>query len=49
VSGGKEFLKWANDTIEDPALKQKVVDAFLTSHKEKQDGDVKAVVDHLIK
>ncbi len=49
VNGGQKFLEWANKTIDDPILKQKVTDAFLTSHKKAQDGDVQAVVDHLIK
>ena len=49
VTGGKNFLKWAETAIEDPALQQKIKDAFLTAHKKAQDGDVKALVDSLTK
>jgi len=49
VTGGQKFLKWANDTIEDPALRQQITDAFVAAHKEAQDRDVKAVVDGLLK
>jgi hypothetical protein len=49
VDGGKRFLKWADKVVEDPALKQKITDAFLDSHKRAQDEDVKAIVDRLIK
>jgi hypothetical protein len=49
VDGGKKFMKWANDTLEDPVLRQSILDAFVESHKKAQDGDVKSVVDHLLK
>lgn len=49
VKGGEEFKSWVEAKIEDPALKQKVLDAFTALHKQTQDQDVKTVVDHLIK
>jgi hypothetical protein len=49
VNGGKRFVEWANKTVEDPALRQNILDAFVDSHKRAQDEDVKAVVDRLLK
>lgn len=49
VNGGKKFLNWAETGIEDPALRQKITEAFTSAHKRTQDEDVKAVVDRLIK
>jgi len=49
VTGGQQFLKWANEELDDPILRQKVVDAFTVSHKQAQDQDVKSVVDSLLK
>jgi hypothetical protein len=49
VKGGEEFKDWVGKEINDPALKQKVLDAFTAAHKETQDQDVKSLVDHVIK
>jgi hypothetical protein len=49
VTGGQKFLGKLESVIEDPALRQKVMDAFTTAHVKAQDKDVQAVVDHLIK
>jgi hypothetical protein len=49
VKGGEEFKDWVGKEISDPALKQKVLDAFMSLHKESQDADVKNLVDHVIK
>jgi len=49
VQGGKDFLGWVNKEVSDPILKQKVLDAFTSSHKMAQDSDVQSVVKQLIK
>lgn len=49
VNGGQKFLQWVAAEVSDPALRQKIVDGFLTMHKKSQDEDVKAVVDRLVK
>ena len=49
VAGGKNFLKWAESGIENPELRQQVIDAFTAAHKEKQDQDVQTLVKHIIK
>lgn len=48
VKGGSNFLKWVENEVSDPALKQKITDAFTTAHKQAQDEDVKNVVKKLI-
>lgn len=48
VKGGELFKEWVGKELE-PALQQKVLDAFTTLHKQAQDGDVKAIVDHIVK
>jgi hypothetical protein len=49
VKGGEKFKEWIDKEIEDPALKQKVLDAFAVAHKKAQDEDVKTLVDKVIK
>lgn len=49
VKGGKKFIEGLGGVVEDSALKQKIADLFVASHKQAQDSDVKAVVDRLIK
>ncbi len=49
VQGGKDFLGWVEKEVTDPALKQKITDAFVTAHKLAQDGDVQAIVKPLTK
>ena len=49
INGGKNFLKWVNEEIENSALKQQITDAFVAAHKQAQDDDVKAVVKPLVK
>ncbi len=49
VKGGKKFIEGLGSVVEDPAVKQKIADLFVASHKQAQDSDVKAVVDRLIK
>lgn len=48
VNGGKDFLAWVDKEL-DPAVKQKVADAFVAAQKQAQDSDVKTVVKSLIK
>ena len=48
VKGGEVFKDWVANNVE-PAMQQKIVDAFTASHKETQDGDVKALVNHIVK
>lgn len=49
VKGGKNFLKWVDEQVPDEALKAKLVDAFTASHKQAQDGEVRAIVDQVRK
>ncbi len=49
VNGGKRFVKWANDTVEDPVLRQNILDAFVDAHKKAQDEDIQTVVKPLLK
>lgn len=48
VKGGQEFKEWAQKNLE-PAVHEKVLEAFTMLHKTAQDDGTKAVVDHLIK
>lgn len=48
VKGGELFKEWVGKELE-PGLQQKVLDAFTSLHKTAQDGDVKAIVDHIVK
>lgn len=45
VAGGKEFLKWVENIVDDPALKRELSEAFAAAQKSKQDQEVRAVVD----
>lgn len=49
VQGGEDFKSWVEKEIADTGLKQKILDAFTSSHKQAQDGDVQAVVKPLTK
>lgn len=49
VQGGEKFVNWVETKVEDPVLKQKILDAFTTAHKKAQDADVKSVVNSLLK
>lgn len=48
VKGGQEFKEWAQKNLE-PAVHEKVLEAFTLLHKTAQDEGTQAVVDHLIK
>lgn len=49
VKGGEAFKDWVSKEISDPALKQEVLDAFMSLHKTAQDQDVKSLVNQVIK
>ena len=49
IKGGKDFLGWVGSTVEDPALRDKITEAFKSAQKQAQDEDVKTVVKQLIK
>jgi hypothetical protein len=49
IKGGKNFLKWVDEQVPDEALKAKLVEAFTASHKQAQDGEVRAIVDQVRK
>lgn len=48
IKGGKDFVTWVNNEIEDPGLRDKIVGAFVANQKTAQDRDVKSVVDHVL-
>jgi hypothetical protein len=48
VQGGQEFKGWVEKEINDPVLKQKVLGAFTSIHKQAQDADVKTLVKQVI-
>jgi hypothetical protein len=47
VTGGNAFKGWVEKEVSDPTLKQKILDAFASAHKESQDADVKAVINKI--
>ncbi len=47
VVGGQAFKGWVEKEVEDPTLKQKILDAFVVAQKQAQDTDVKSVVSHI--
>ena len=49
VKGGEEFKGWVDKEVQDAGLKQKILDAFRTSHVQSQDHDVQNVVSALTK
>jgi hypothetical protein len=48
VKGGQDFKKALDQKIDDPALRQQVLDLFVSSQKQAQDEDAKAAIKHLI-
>lgn len=48
VKGGQEFKKALDTKIEDPALRQQIVDLFVDAQKQAQDEDAKMAIKHLI-
>lgn len=48
IKGGQEFKKSLDTKISDPALKEQILDLFVTAHKQAQDEDAKKAVKHLI-
>lgn len=48
VKGGQNFKKALDAKVEDPELRQKILDLFVSSQKEAQDEDAKKAIKHLI-
>jgi hypothetical protein len=44
VQGGEDFKNWVETEISDSGLKQKILDAFTSSHQKAQDEDVQTLV-----
>lgn len=44
VKGGEEFKAWVEKEIQDSGVKQKILDAFQSTHKQAQDKDVQDVI-----
>lgn len=49
VKGGEEFKKRIEKEIDDPALKQKILDAFRVEHQHAQDSDVQRTIETITK
>jgi hypothetical protein len=47
VQGGEDFKDWVEKEIADSGMKQKILGAFTSAHKEAQDSDVKNIVKQL--
>jgi hypothetical protein len=44
IKGGENFKNWVEKEVSDPAVKQKVLEAFRATHKQAQDFDVQSTV-----
>lgn len=49
VKGGEDFKSWVEKEVSDPAVKQKILDAFRITHMQAQDSDVQNTVQALTK
>lgn len=48
VEGGQKFKQRIEEEIEDPEMKEKILELFKQSHKEKQSRDVQDTIDKLL-
>lgn len=49
IAGGQRFKTDLKSIVDDEALREKIVELFVTSHRQSQDEEIQSVVKHLIK